>query len=152
MPYVLLIHMLVAVTLIGAITHQTLGVVAPVRATPNSFFARFRAVNGAGYVNAVIVLFLLNSMFGWVIYPNYRLGARTEMADLKLFVQVGTFEVKENIMALGLATLPFYWWLWQPANAELHSTTRKVITIYLALTVWYGFLIGHFLNNIAGIV
>ena len=73
------------------------------------------------------------------------------MTDLKLFTQVGTFELKENIMALALATLPFYWWLWQPANAKRHSTTRKFVTIYLALTVWYGFIIGHFLNNIRGI-
>jgi hypothetical protein len=151
MPYVLLIHAIVAVALIGAITHQALGVIAPVRATPNSFFARFRAVNGAGYVNAIIVLFILQNVLGWIIYPNYRIGARLEMTDLKMLVQVGTFEVKENIMALGLATLPFYWWLWRPANADLYSTTRKVTTIFLALLVWYGFLIGHFLNNIRGI-
>ena len=152
MPYVLLIHMIVAVTLIGAVTHQTLSVIAPAKKSPHSFFARFRAVNGAVYVNAIIVLFVTVNVLGWFIYPNYRIGARLEMTDLKLYVQVGTFEVKENIMALALATLPFYWWLWQPANAERHSTTRKVITIYLAMTVWYGFLIGHFLNNIRGII
>jgi hypothetical protein len=151
MPYVLLIHMIVAVTLIGAITHQTLGVIAPVHKSPRSFFARFRAVNGTAYVNAIIVLFVTANVLGWIIYPDYRIGARIEMTDLKLFKQVGTFELKENMMALGLATLPFYWWLWQPANAEIHSTTRKVVTIYLALIVWYGFLIGHYLNNIAGI-
>jgi hypothetical protein len=152
MPYLLIVHVLVAVALIGAITHQALGIIAPVHATPHSFFGRFRAVNGAGYVNAIIVLFLINNVLGWIIYPDYRIGARLQMTDLKLFVQVGTFEVKENIMALGLATLPFYWWLWQPANAAQYSTTRKVITLYIAFTVWYGFLIGHFLNNIAGIV
>lgn len=152
MAYVLLIHMIVAAALIGALTHQTLSVVAPVTKSPRSFFARFRTVNGAVYVNAIIVLFVIANVLGWFIYPNYRIGARLEMTDLKLFVQVGTFEVKENIMALGLATLPFYWWLWQPANAEHHSATRKIITVYLALTVWYAFLIGHFLNNIRGIV
>jgi hypothetical protein len=151
MPFVLLIHMIVAVTLIGAVTHQALGVLAPVQKSPRSFFGRFRAVNGAGYVNAIIVLFVIANVLGWFIYPNYRIGARLEMTDLKLFFQVGTFEVKENIMALGLATLPFYWWLWQPANAAQHPTTRKVVTIFLTLLVWYGFLIGHFLNNIRGI-
>ncbi len=151
MPYVLMIHVIIAVALIGAITHQALGVVAPVRTSPGSFFARFRAVNGAGYVNAIIVLFVMVNVLGWIVYPNYRIGARLEMTDLKMLVQVGTFEVKENIMALGLFALPFYWWLWQPANAELYPTTRKVVTIYLGLTVWYGFLIGHFLNNIRGI-
>ena len=151
MPYVLLIHMIVAVTLIGAVTHQVLFVVAPGQKSPRSFFGRFRAVDGTNYVNAIIVLFVTTNVLGWIIYPNYRIGARMEMTDLKLFVQVGTFELKENIMAVALATLPFYWWLWQPANAERHSTTRKVVTIYLTLIVWYGFLIGHYLNNIRGI-
>jgi hypothetical protein len=144
--------MLVAVALIGAITHQTLAVFAPVNKSPQSFFARFRAVNAGHYVNAIIVLFVIANLIGWIVYPNYRIGARLQMTDLRLFVQVGTFEVKENVMAIGLATLPFYWWLWQPANAEQYATTRKFTTLFIAMLVWYGFLIGHFLNNIAGIV
>ncbi len=152
MPYLLIVHMLCAVALIGAITHQALGVIAPVKSAPHSFFGRFRAVNGAGYVNAIIVLFVIVNILGWFVYPNYRIGARLEMTDLRLLVQVGTFEVKENIMALGLATLPLYWWLWQPANAQAYPVTKKAITLFITLLVWYGFLIGHFLNNIRGIL
>ncbi|HWG07162.1 MAG TPA: hypothetical protein VG271_19335 [Beijerinckiaceae bacterium] len=152
MPYLLLVHMLCAVALIGAITHQTLGILAPVQKAPRSFFARFRAVNGAGYVNAIIVLFVVVNILGWIIYPNYRIGARINMTDLRLFKQVGTFELKENMMALALAMLPFYWWMWQPANATAHAATRKATTILLAAIVWYGFLIGHYLNNISGII
>jgi hypothetical protein len=39
-----IIHGLVAVALLGAITHQTLAVWAPATAEPGSFFGRFRAV------------------------------------------------------------------------------------------------------------
>ena len=40
----LIIHSLVAVALLGAITHQTLATWAPARARSGSFFSRFRAV------------------------------------------------------------------------------------------------------------
>jgi hypothetical protein len=152
MPIVLLIHMIFAVALIGAITHQTISVLAPVKKSEPSFVGRYRATNPAAYVNAIIALFVIVNVLGWFIYPNYRIGARMEMSELRLFWQVGTFEVKENIMALGVATLPFYWWVWQPANAQLHPLVRKVVTCFIAVLVWYGFLVGHFLNNIRGIV
>ena len=151
MSYVLLIHMIVAVTLIGAVTHQALGVLAPVQKSPRSFLGRFRAVNGAAYVNAIVVLYLLVMIVGSIVYPNYRIGARLQMEELKLFKQVGTFELKEHLVALGLGLLPVYWWIWQEPNATQYPATRKVLTVYLALTVWYGFLIGLFLNNIRGI-
>ena len=40
----LIIHGLVAVALLGAITHQTLSAWAPVNTRPGSFFGRFRTV------------------------------------------------------------------------------------------------------------
>ena len=45
----LIIHGLVAVALLGAITHQTLATWAPARGQPGSFFGRFRAVPSASY-------------------------------------------------------------------------------------------------------
>ena len=150
MPYVLMVHMLLAVALIGAVTHQALGVIAPVN-RPGSFFARFRAVNGKGYVNAIIVLYLLTLALGLFIYPNYRIGARVQMEALRLFARVGTFELKEHLMALGVGLLPVYWWAWR-RPPEQQALTRRIVTVMLAIIVWYGFLIGHFLNNTRGIV
>ena len=40
----LIVHSLVAVALLGAITHQTLATWVPARARSGSFFGRFRAV------------------------------------------------------------------------------------------------------------
>lgn len=149
MVYVLLLHMLLAVALIGAVTHQALGALAPVQ-RPGSFFGRFRAVNGAGYVNAIVVLYLCTASLGLIIYPNYRIGARVVMEELHYFARVGSFELKEHLIALGLGLLPAYWWAWQPAQQD-HPVTRRVVTVMLALFVWYAFLIGHLLNNTRGI-
>jgi len=150
MPYVLMVHMLLAVALLGAVTHQSLGVLAPVHTTAGSFFGRFRAVNGAHYVNAIVVLYVLTACLGLIIYPNYRLGARVVMEQLHMFKRVGSFELKEHIIALGLGLLPAYWWTWQPAQSA-QRLARQVLTVVLAVFVWYGFLIGHFLNNVQGI-
>ena len=51
-----ILHGLVAVALLGAITHQTLAVWAPSGVPPRSFFGRFRAVPSAAFANAIILL------------------------------------------------------------------------------------------------
>jgi hypothetical protein len=149
MPFVLMVHMLLAVGLIGAVTHQALGVVAPAN-RPQSFFGRYRAVKGEGYVNAIVVLYLLTAALGLIVYPNYRIGARLFMEQLHDFKRVGSFELKEHLIAMGFCMLPAYWWAWQPAQKE-NGVTRRALTIGLALIVWYAFLVGHFLNNTQGI-
>ena len=56
----LIVHGLLAVTLLGAITHQALSVV-PSRAAvgPLSFVGRFRSVDSGAYANAIVVLFVV---------------------------------------------------------------------------------------------
>ena len=54
----LIIHGLVAVALLGAISHQTL-TTWPARAKPGSFFGRFRAVPPASFTNAIVVLYVV---------------------------------------------------------------------------------------------
>jgi hypothetical protein len=49
----LIIHSLVAVALLGAISHQTLATWVPARARSGSFFGRFRAVPSASFANAI---------------------------------------------------------------------------------------------------
>jgi hypothetical protein len=150
MPYILMLHMLCAVALLGAVTHQALGVLAPVHAPAGTFFARYRAVNGANYVNAIVVLYLLTACLGMTVYPNYRIDARVVMEQLHFFKRVGSFELKEHLIALGLGLLPAYWWAWQPAQKD-HRLARQGLTVVLAVFVWYAFIIGHFLVNTRGI-
>ena len=72
----LIVHGLVAVALLGAITHQTLATWAPASHRPGSFFSRFRAVPCARFANAVVVLYLLAASLGAVIYLFFRVEIR----------------------------------------------------------------------------
>ena len=65
----LIIHGLLAVALLGALTHQAMAVLWPVRAGEvDSFVARFRGVSGRRYANAVCVLWIVTFIFGAWLY------------------------------------------------------------------------------------
>jgi hypothetical protein len=145
----LMLHMLLAVALIGAITHQCFSAWRhPV--TPRSFLGKFASVQGASYTNTIVLLFVLTSILGDVIYPPYRLDIRTALEDLNLPAANGVFEIKEHFAAIGLFMLPAYWLYWRTPLAPESATARKYVTTILALFVWWNFLIGHILNNIKG--
>ncbi|MEA3193172.1 MAG: hypothetical protein QOD26_1505 [Betaproteobacteria bacterium] len=146
----LIVHGLLAVALLGALTHQALSVWAPARKPAVSFVGRFRAVPGAGYANAVVVLYLLAALLGAIIYPEYRISVRTVLQQLELRPAEGAFEVKEHFAAIGLGLLPAYWYYWRLPLAPEHARTRAMLTSILAFIVWFGFLVGHVLNNIRG--
>ena len=57
----LIIHGLLAVALLGALTHQAMSVLTPVRqvAEGAGFVTRFRTVPGGGYAAAVCVLWIV---------------------------------------------------------------------------------------------
>jgi hypothetical protein len=144
----LIAHGLLAVALLGAITHQAASVWLPV-ARPAGFVGRFRAVPGTTYVNAIIVLYVITFLLGGIIYADYRIEVRTVVEQLGLWKQNGSFELKEHFAAMGLAMLPAYWHYWrQPSAGE--TRTRDVLTAALAFIVWWNFLVGHILNNIRG--
>ena len=149
----LIVHSLLAVTLLGALTHQASSLWWPARATAGdaTFVTKFRAVKAANYVNAIIVLFILTFVVGAYIYPSYRIGARIYMEDLKMSPFVGSFEFKEHIVSIGVGLLPAYWYFWRKPLAPRYEGARKALTLFLALIVWYNFLVGHILNNIHGI-
>ncbi|MFX6888176.1 hypothetical protein ABTH62_20385, partial [Acinetobacter baumannii] len=56
----LIVHGLVAVALLGAITHQTLAASATVDLRPGSFVGRFRSVPSGSFANAVVVLYVVS--------------------------------------------------------------------------------------------
>jgi len=145
----LLIHMLLAVTLLGAITHQAVSVSWPSRGGGKSFVAAYRGVNGMTYTNAIIILFLCTAVLGSIIYPNYRLNVRPVLHELHFYRPEGSFELKEHAIAIGAALLPAYWYFWRnPADGN--RATRVGVTVVLALIVWWAFLVGHVINNIRG--
>jgi len=146
----LIVHGLLAVALLGAITHQAVSVWVPARKPAGSFVGRFRAVPGTSYVNAIIVLYLLTFMLGGIIYPEYRVEARVVVEQMGLWKQTGAFELKEHFAAVGLGILPAYWHYWRQPLAGEHDRTRALLTATIAFIVWWNFLVGHILNNIRG--
>jgi hypothetical protein len=149
----LIVHGLLAVALLGVITHQALSV-APGAATacPRSFVRRFRNVNPAGYSNAIVVLFVITAIGGALLYPQYRLDVRTALEDMQMRAANGVFEIKEHLAAIGLGLLPTYWLFWCAPLAPEQAPARRYLTWLLAFIVWWNFLVGHILNNIKGLL
>jgi hypothetical protein len=146
----LILHDLVAVALIGAITHQALAIWAPLSAKPHSFFARFRAVPGSGFTNAIVVLYLICALLGAVVYLYFKVDVQPNLERDRHWHVLGFFDLKEDFIAIGLGLLPAYWFCWrQPVDSE-NDRLRAALTLLLAFIVWWGFLVGHVINNIGG--
>lgn len=146
---ILIIHGLVAVLLLGGITHQAFGVL-PAPKAKRTIFDRFRAVNGGAYTNTIMVLFIFSSLLGGLMYPTYRMEVRTTLEDLQMRAANGLFEVKEHMAAVGLGVLPVYWLAWKSSSQEWLEARRN-LTWLLAFITWFNFLVGHVLNNIKGL-
>lgn len=145
----LIAHALLAVALLGAITHQAIGVWTPAKRPSESFVARMRSVSPSTYAGAIIVLYVATAALGAIIYPSYRLNVRIVLEQMQLPKANGSFELKEHFVALGLGMLPAYWYFWRQPLGD-YARTRAVLTALLAFIVWWGFLVGHVLNNIRG--
>ena len=146
----LIIHGLLAVALLGAVTHQTVALWWPVRTATGSFVARLRAVPGTSYVTAIIILYLATFVLGAWIYTQYRFTSRLALEQLRFFKTVGAFEMKEHLATIGMIVLPAYWVFWRRPLSESYAAARKQVTLLLALLVWANFLIGHVANNARG--
>ena len=144
-------HALLAVALLGALTHQAAAVLAPPRAgAAGGFVTHFRSVSGPRYAAAVCVLWGLVFIVGAWIYARYRLHVRILIEQEQLWKTLGVFEMKEHIATIGLGLLPVYWHLWKNARNAAYDSARKWLTVVLAAICWYSFLIGHIVNNTRG--
>ena len=146
----LIIHGLVAVALLGAITHQALATWAGARERPGSFFGRFRAVRSASFANAVVVMYAVSALLGAVVYLYFRVDVRPDLERAGHWQTLGLFDIKEHFVTIGLALLPAYWVCWRQPRADQLARTRANLTFILALIVWWSFLVGHVTNNIMG--
>jgi hypothetical protein len=147
----LIVHGLVAVALLGAITHQTLATWAPARARAGSFFGHFRAVQPASFANAVVLLYAVSAFLGAVVYLSFRVDVRPDLERAGHWPALGVFDIKEHFVSIGSALLPAYWVCWRRPLAGDSARTRAALTAILAVIVWWGFLAGHVLNNIMGL-
>ena len=146
----LIVHGLVAVALLGAITHQALASWAPVGASPRSFFGRFRTVPAASFANAVTVLYVASALLGGIVYFYFRVDIRPALEQAGYWKALGLFDLKEHFVSIGLALLPAYWVCWRRPRPDEPYRMRAALTAILAFIVWWGFLTGHVVNNIMG--
>jgi hypothetical protein len=88
---------------------------------------------------------------GVLLYPTYRISARVVMEQLRLAAPIGIFDLKEHFSTVSLGLLPAYWYYWRRPLSDEHAGIRKFLTTIIAFTVWWNFLVGHFLNNLRGL-
>jgi hypothetical protein len=143
-------HGLVAVALLGAITHQALAVWAPSGAEPRFFFSRFRGMKPASFANAIVVLYAVSALLGGILYLYFKIDIGPNLERDHHWQAIGFFDLKEDFAAIGAATLPAYWVCWRRPLVDEPSRTRSALTAFLAFVVWWGFLVGHVMNNIMG--
>jgi hypothetical protein len=146
----LIIHGLVGVALLGAITHQTLSAWAPANARPGSFFGRFRTVPPAAFASATVVLYSISAILGAAVYLYFRTDIRPDLERAGHWQVLGFFDLKEHFAAIGWALLPAYWVCWRRPRDQEPARARAILTSILALVVWWSFLAGHVTNNIMG--
>ncbi|MCB2108560.1 MAG: hypothetical protein KDE14_12715 [Rhodobacteraceae bacterium] len=149
--FLVILHALISIALIGAITHQ--GFSAWRRPAPaRAFVDRFRAVSAPGYTAAVTVLYVADFALGAYIYPAYVLDVKASLADAGLNMDIFLFQAKEHISVIGLILLPAYWHYWKRAPLNEDVMTRRYVTSLLMLISWWNLVIGHLLNNTRGML
>jgi hypothetical protein len=146
-----IVHALLAVALLGALTHQAAAVLTPSSTgDAGGFVRRFRSVSAPSYTAVVCLLWVLAFIFGGWIYAKYRIYVRIPIEQEGFYKTLGAFELKEHLSSIGLGLLPFYWHLWKNAGNTTYASARKWLTILLAAICWYSFLSGHIVNNVRG--
>jgi hypothetical protein len=147
----LIVHGLLAVALLGAITHQLTGTLSRPSARGPRFLSYYAAVRPERFTRAVIVLFVLTLALGATLYPAYRVDVRIPFEEMSLGWAVGLFEIKEHIAGVGLGTLPLYAYVWRPELAASHRIDRCLVTLFFGAIAWFDFIVGHVLNNMRGL-
>jgi hypothetical protein len=146
----LFVHLILAVGLLGALTHQAMAAALPVRQAASGIVTRFRAVPAAGYATAVCVLWVLTYIVGSFIYTKYRIYIRIPLEAGHYYKTGAFFDFKEHVATLGLVLLPAYWYFWKNVRNPEYDTARKGVTLVLAVMCWFLFIVGHVLNNTRG--
>jgi hypothetical protein len=89
-------------------------------------------------------------VLGGIVYLDFRVDIRPDLERGGNWQALGFFDLKEHFLSIGLALLPAYWVHWRQPRADEPRLARAVLTAILAFVVWWGFLVGHVLNNIRG--
>src|SRR6478672_8924193 len=125
----LILHGLVAVALLGAITHQAISAWVPAGSGPRSFVGRFRGVHAAAFTNAIVVLYVASILLGAVIYLFFKVDIQPSLERDRHWHVLGFFERWETLF-------------WDGHSREKDCTDAKTKSITVAARSQGGFC-GH---------
>jgi hypothetical protein len=145
-----ILHGLVAVALLGAITHQTLAAWSSTGVRPGSFFGRFRTVPSASFANAIVVLYVISALLGAIVYLYFKVDIAPDLERDHRWQALGLLDLKEDFASVGLGLLPAYWACWRQPQTDEPDRARAAVTTLSAFIVWWGFVVGHVMTNIRG--
>ncbi len=146
----LILHGMMAVALLGALTHQTFSLRSQQAIHAVNLIQRFQRVNPTIYTNTICLLWICTFILGAWIYANYRINVRIPLEQMGFMKTQGLFELKEHLSTFGFLLLPVYFSLWKSDLLEFEKP-KKYITFLLCAICWFSFLTGHVVNNIRGI-
>ena len=148
-----IVHALLAVALLGALTHQAdVGAGAGAagrgrRAASSRAFARCRA-RAMPPRSACCGSSRSSSAPGST--PSTACTCASRSSRQGFWKTQGVFELKEHLAIIGLGLLPIYWFFWKNARNPEYDSARKWLTVALAAMCWFMFLVGHIVNNVRG--
>ena len=119
---------------------------------PAAFFLRSvpRSASQPAFANAIIILYLVTALLGAIVYLYFKVDVQPDLERDRHWQALGLFELKEDFLAIGLGLLPAYWVCWRRPLADERGWTRAALTAVLAFIIWWGFLVGHVMNDIMG--
>jgi|GEM_PF-2624551 len=153
MIFILILHGVCAIFLLGALSHQATATWRrkPAAGRPSGVVTGFAAVRAPLYATSIAVSYVLTMVLGDVVYGPYRVDVKTMLFDLELWHWNGVFEIKEHLVAQGFYLLVPYMILWKAPLDATFTRSRTVLTNLLTVIVWYALVAGHLLNNLKGV-
>jgi hypothetical protein len=145
-------HFVLALALLALLTLQSVTVVMPARQTAGGRLVdRAHPIPVGPSAGIVVVLYVLTFLLGAWIYIRYRTYVRIPMEQVRFWWTLGSFEFKEHVMSMGIGLLPAYWYFWRAPAGDQNPTVRRWLTVFLAFTIWYAFVVGHVANAFRGV-
>ena len=102
------------------------------------------------FANAIVVLYAVSAMLGGIMYLDFRVDVRPTLSGPATGRYSGLFDLKEHFISIGVALCRPTGFAGGGRVTSEPARTRATLTSILAFIVWWGFLIGHVMNNIMG--
>lgn len=145
----LILHALVAILLLGSMTHNVL-------LTVPYLWKHYKKVGLEKlYVKVALVAYSLTFLLGAVVYPNYRYHVRDQYFDPQLPWASQLFDIKEHWAGIGLGLMVAYFVLSLVIDPRIHRE-RVLLYVFLSvaitLIIWFNLIAGLWLTALKGVV